>query len=150
MATTSTNHQATKGFDRIPDILEQLFQSTVELPVPAQRPAERVGGMPCNLIETWANYYLQVALPGIDPERLDVQVEGRKAIVKGKYAFPEVDNGTYLWHGMAEGEFSEVFPFPAEVDGDKAEAQYERGVLTVRLPKVDYLKPKSVKVQTAK
>ena len=44
---------------------------------------------------------------------------------------------------------SESFQLPADGDGDKAEAHYERGILTVRLPKVDYLKPKSIKVQTA-
>jgi HSP20 family protein len=150
MATRPPDQRLTNGFDRLPDAVERLLQDTVALPFPPTNASERPAKIACNLIETWANYYVQVALPGIDPERVDLQVVGREVIVRGTYAPPEVDNGTYLWRGMSEGEFSEVFQLPADVAGDKAEAHYERGILTVRLPKVDYLKPKAIKVQMAK
>ncbi len=145
MVDTVTHNQPRTNFSRLPDLLDRLVQQGGTLAVPSERVAG--GEITSNLLETWESYWLQVSLPGADPETLDIHVVARHLTVKGKYHIPAIEAATYLRQEVAIGEFSEVFTMPGEVDGDKAEARYDRGVLTIRMPKVAYLKPKSITVQ---
>lgn len=103
--------------------------------------------IPSNLVETWACYYLQVALPGADPASLDVETVARHVMVRGRRDIPDMEVASNIWREIPEGTFSHVFDVPGEVDGDKAKAQYERGILTIELPKVAFLRPSSIPVE---
>jgi HSP20 family protein len=148
MASTSTDCRPTNGHNRLPHAIDRLFQDIVAEPAPTTRTMQVSERIPCNLVETWANYVLQIALPGIDPTKLQILAVARQVTVLGKYHIPPVDNGTYLWQGLDAEEFSQVFTVPAEVDGDKAQARFQQGILTIWLPKVAYLKPKSIPLKT--
>jgi HSP20 family protein len=45
------------------------------------------------------------------------------------------------------GAFARAIPLPCEVDADKAQANYDRGVLRITLPKTERAKAKRVKIQ---
>lgn len=124
---------------RTPNTIDQLLRDGFE-PLPA------TATIPSNLIETWGTYWLQLSLPGIDPRSLEIQVVARQVSIHGTYHTPIIDDGSFVWKDIHTGPMSETFTMPAEVDGDHAEAHFEHGILTVRLPKVAYLKPKSVVV----
>jgi HSP20 family protein len=100
----------------------------------------------CNLLETEYAYLVQLPLMGIDPEKVMIQVVGTQLTIKGTYVVPEIENATYLWHGLMGEEFTQVFTLPAEVEGEKAEASYHFGILTVKIPKAAHIIPKPVKV----
>ena len=51
-----------------------------------------------------------------------------------------------LLHERRYGKFARSVTLPAEVDGAKAEAAIENGVLTLRLPKAETAKPKTIKI----
>ena len=53
----------------------------------------------------------------------------------------------YLLRERRYGKFSRTLNFPAELDGAKAEASVENGVLTLRVPKAETAKPKMIKVK---
>ena len=131
-----------------PNYLEaDLDRFLSEAVVNAGHPAGGPGKPYSNLLETWDSYYLQIALPGVDAGSLDIEVVARHARVRGSYRPPVIETATSIWHDIATGEFEEVFALPAEVDAGEAKAQYERGILTIKLPKAAYLKPSSVPVQ---
>ena len=54
----------------------------------------------------------------------------------------------YTWYtrGLPEGEFQFAVQLPTEVDGAQAEATYDQGVLTIRLPKAESVRPKRITI----
>jgi HSP20 family protein len=121
---------------------ELLLERTA--PAELAQPAARIAS---NLLETWEAYWVQLSLPAVDPESLQVQVVARRLTVSGTYHVPQIEAATALREEIATGEFFEEVTVPGEVDGDTAEAHYDLGILTVRMPKVAYLKPASITVQ---
>jgi HSP20 family protein len=145
---TLTRFQPEVGFTRLPDMIDQLFRDSFVVPKRFGQFFD--GALPANLIETENAFIVQLALPGITMEQFEIQVVGQQLTVKAAYVIPVVEKATYLWRGLTGEEFSQVFTLPAEVLGEKAEASYEYGILTITLPKTEYAKPKMVKVNTIK
>jgi HSP20 family molecular chaperone IbpA len=67
------------------DILEDL----VAEPVSVQESAT----IPTNLIDGWASYYLQLSLPALEVESVEIQIVARRVLVRGKYTVPVAEDG---------------------------------------------------------
>jgi HSP20 family protein len=117
--------------------------------VPRREPLARFES-DTNLVETWDSYIVQVALPGVDPASLKLEMVARRLTVSGKFCVPVIEGGNDIWRGIPCGEFSQAFDLPAEVDADQSEARCGQGILTITLPKVAYLKPKVVHLVTGR
>jgi HSP20 family protein len=150
MATNLTRYNPTSPYVPVRSLVDQLLANSFVFPSLFDRWFSETGRMmiPANLAETNDAYIVQVALPGIDPEKLEINVTGRELRVKGTYHVPQPENATYIWQGLQSGEFTESFTLPAEVQGDKAEANYHDGILTVTLPKHEHARVKSIPVKT--
>jgi HSP20 family protein len=69
--------------------------------------------------------------------------------IEGKREIPAEENGaSHHRRERAEGLFSRVVTLPAEVDGDRVDAEYRDGILRLRLPKTESAKPRQIKVRT--
>lgn len=77
------------------------------------------------------NYVLRVDLPGVDPEDLDIQVEGRLLTIKGERKFEE--EGHYH-RETVHGKFERAVRLPAGIDADRIEARHRNGVIEVSVP----------------
>ncbi len=79
---------------------------------------------------------VRLEVPGMEPDDLDIEVIDRTLIVRGrKQISRERKEGRYHITECAYGSFERRLPLPAEVQADKAEASYRKGVLTLVLPK---------------
>ena len=88
-------------------------------------------------------------LPGLDdPDDFSVEVTGERLVIQGekKHESREERRG-YRYHERHYGAFARTVKLPCEVDADKAQADYRRGVLRVTLPKTESAKAKWVKIQ---
>jgi HSP20 family molecular chaperone IbpA len=132
---------ATIEVDELGAAVEQMLREEIQ-------PEVRDYTGASNLIETEKSCWLQVALPGVDPSSLQLRVLARKLSISGRYHVPEVQGARYLRRQLPQGSFEAAFGLPAEIDGTRAEAQYDRGILTVWLPKAAYLTPHTIKVHT--
>lgn len=82
-----------------------------------------------------ASFELDVAVPGVARERVDVSVDGRRVIVSGAWPRPAAeDAGTIVRDELPRGRFKRVVLLPAEVDAAAVGARLSAGVLTVLLP----------------
>jgi HSP20 family protein len=147
MANVPARFQPEIGFTRLPDMIDQLFRESFVLPNRFERffDGRKIAGL-SNLLETDNAFVVQLVLPGVDPEKIEIQVVQQQLTIKATCFIPPVDKAVYVWHGLVTEEFSEVFTLPMEVVGDKAEAHYDKGILTITLPKVEYAKAKAIKV----
>lgn len=84
------------------------------------------------------SYVLRFDLPGVDEKEVDVKEENGLLSVSGERRAPENGQGVgYTLRERVNGPFERTFRLPDAVDPEKIEARYERGVLEVRVPKVD-------------
>ena len=86
-------------------------------------------------------------VPGLDPKDLDVQVSGNVLTVSGS----REDEWDGKKHGVhrrerVSGSFSRSVPLPSHVDGSKVEAKYDKGTLTITVPKIPGKGPRRVQV----
>ena len=123
-------------------LLDQLFEGSLR--DHGSRPSP---SMSANLIETPDAYVAQIALPGINTEKLEIQSINRQLRIHGEFETSDVENGTTIWNGLPNGEFNQAFTLPAEVVNDKAEAAYTNGILQITLPKADSAKVRNIPVK---
>ena len=105
--------------------------------------------LPANLYETNDSFIAQFALPGIDPDKVEVTVRGEMVHLKGERQLPRFENAQQLWTGIGEGSFEQQFTLPAAVQADQAQASYEHGILTLRLPKAQHARAHQIKVSSS-
>jgi HSP20 family protein len=88
-------------------------------------------------------------LPGLNPEDIDISVEGDTLSLSGNRQ-PEVpqEGGTYHRRERRHGKFSRAFRLPFQVEPDKVEAIFEKGVLHISLPRAEEEKPKRIAVKS--
>lgn len=99
------------------------------------------------LEETPENVVVRVEVPGMDKEDCRITIAGNVLHLSGEKRIErETLDSTYHVMERAYGAFQRSIPLPRNVNIDKAEASYKNGVLTVRLPKENDEKAKSIQV----
>ncbi len=97
------------------------------------------------------NVVVEVPLAGIDPEKVDVSIENNVLTIKGENEKKsEVEDKNYYRKEVRWGSFYRSVALPTKVNGEGAEANYDQGVLTIRIPKAEEVKPKTIKINTSK
>ncbi len=89
-----------------------------------------------DITENEKGYELTAELPGMDEKNIEVKLSNGNMIIKGekKEEKEEKQKGYYLQERRF-GSFERTFRVPEEVDADKIEASFNKGVLKVTLPK---------------
>ena len=106
-----------------------------------------VAALPLNVVLSGDDYVITAAVPGLKAEDLQLEVLGDTVTLRGELPAPEFgEHDQWLLRERRAGQFSRTLTLPTEVDGSQAAANVEHGVLTVRLPKAEAAKPKSIKV----
>ena len=91
-------------------------------------------------------------LPGMDQKDIDVTVTNDSIRISGEKKHErEEEEKDFYRHERFCGSFDRVIDLPAEVEEDKAEAEFSKGVLTIRLPKSEeaQAKHKKIKIKSA-
>jgi HSP20 family protein len=88
-------------------------------------------------------------IPGVDAAKLDVSVVNQTIAVSGTRQSAEERGVSYHRRERAEGAFSRSVTLPGSFDGERVDAKYVDGVLTLTLPKHEAAKPRRVIVQTS-
>jgi len=100
-----------------------------------------------DVYETADELTLVAEMPGIRPDGLTVTVEDNVLVIRGVPGREEGAGGEVLLEEFTAGEFYRAFQLPADYDTEKTEASLRQGVLTLRLPKSERLKPRRIEVK---
>ena len=90
-------------------------------------------------------FLLTAFVPGLKAEELSIQVLEDVVRIEGRIAEGESE---YLLHELPTGAFRRELRLPAPLDADKVEARITDGILTLRLPKAESARPKTIKIVT--
>lgn len=99
--------------------------------------------LPLDITGTEEAFILTAYLPGVNPEQVTITFEGEELNIQGE--FPQAQ-GELLKHELYHGPFARRLTFNVPVNADAIEASYEQGVLTLRVPKAEAVRPKQIKV----
>jgi len=91
---------------------------------------------PVDFVERNGGYELQAELPGLTEKQIEVKLANGNLTIKGEKASERVeDEDNYHLHERSHGTFQRSFRVPSNVDADKIEARFDKGVLKISLPK---------------
>jgi len=95
-------------------------------------------------------FELTLDLPGIEPEDVNVSYEDGMLTVTGKRGFAEGTKGE-TWHRIERsfGTFARSVRLPRTADAEKIEAAFDKGVLTIAVPKAEAAKPRTIEVKAS-
>ncbi|GBE03327.1 MAG TPA: Hsp20/alpha crystallin family protein [Nitrospirae bacterium] len=89
-----------------------------------------------DVAETDKEIKISAELPGMDEKEIEVNVNNDSITIRGEKKEEKEDKGKDYYHvERSYGSFSRTIPLPAEIESDKAQAHFKKGVLTVKIPK---------------
>lgn len=99
-------------------------------------------------VDAWANdeaYTVSAYLPGVNPDEVEITFEGEELTVRGAFQ-PRVEGVEFARRELYHGAFERRIGFNVPVNAEAIEATFANGVLTLRVPKAEVVKPKQIKV----
>lgn len=100
-----------------------------------------------DILETNDDFQIHVELPGVEKSSVKLSIEKGVLLIAGQRPQGTLTEGMrYHRNERPFGRFERAFRVPDSVDEQKLEADLKSGVLTVRLPKVEKAKPKSITI----
>jgi HSP20 family protein len=102
-----------------------------------------------DVYETENELVLKADLPAVELNDIDVRVENQTLTISGERKF-EQQNNSKGFHRIERsyGKFSRSFSVPTVFDSEQVAAEFQNGVLTVKLPKKEAAKPRQVKIES--
>jgi HSP20 family protein len=102
---------------------------------------------PIDVHETADELVVTASLPGIKAEDVEITMTGQTLTLRGEFkADDEINKDQYLYRERRFGSFSRTLQLPVRVQGDRAQATFADGVLTLSIPKAEEVKPRQIRI----
>jgi len=127
------------------EAMDRLFDDAFTRPVFANGGA----AIPAvDLYQTEEEVVLKAALPGLKADDVQISVENGVLTLRGEFkAQNEQKETTYYLREQRYGSFERSITLPVDVQTEKAQADFEHGVLTITLPKAESVRPKTISIK---
>ena len=105
--------------------------------------AENARFLAANIRDEDDAFVLTAFVPGLKADDLNIQVLDDVLRIEGEFS---ADENEYLLQEQPSGSFRRELRLPSALDSEKVEAKIADGILTLRLPKAESAKPKTIKI----
>src|SRR5205823_13167986 len=114
------------------EAMDRLFEDSYISP----RVAGHLGGrgVVANLYETPDNFILQIPMPGVKPEDVEITAQQDTLSLKWETKAQVPEGATVHWLGFGDGQFQQAFTLPASINAARADTRTTDGVLTHTMP----------------
>src|SRR6185295_11688172 len=145
------NFLARRDFSTLQDRVNRILRESFNPQSPEDALTTSNFAPPVDVYEDEHHIALKIEVPGIDEEDINVSIENNTLTVRGERRF-EKDEKEENFHRVERmyGSFTRSFTLPNTVDLEQVIANYEKGVLKIRLAKKAEAKPKLIKVNVEK
>ena len=139
-----------REFMSLRNAIDRLFEDAFVMPSRVWAPTTE-WSLALDVAEDENGFIVKAAIPGVRPEDLDISLADNVLTIRGEVkADEEIKEEQYHVRERRYGAFSRSIRLPAPVDADHVEATYENGVLTLRIPKAEEVRPKKIAVRTGR
>lgn len=128
-------------FSRFDQLAEQMFRA-------ASGTGAMPTAMPVDLYQADDHYVLHCDLPGVDPDSVDVSVEGNTLTITAQRTPRTGEDLRWLARERSMGLFQRQFALAEGLDVDRITATYEHGVLTVTVPVSERARPRRIQIRS--
>jgi HSP20 family protein len=149
MTTNLTRWDPFRDMVSLNDAVNQLMREAFVRPVFAS-----AGDVLMNIVEQPNQYIVQVLLPGVKPEDIDLTCERERVTIHAhRQAFgweqssSEKDQPRFLLQEWGEGDFTRTITLPKPVEPDHVTAEFEQGILTLKLPVAAHAQAKKIAIK---
>ncbi len=135
------------AFDQLERVRRQ-FDRLVGEDSSAQRSLLGSGVFPqINLTEDADKFSIRAELPGVRSDEIQMQATAKNLTIAGERKI-ETENEGVRYHRREReaGKFSRIIAMPTQIDPDRIEARLQDGVLNIRVPKADAVKPRQISI----
>lgn len=147
--TNLTRWEPFRDLVSLREAMDQLFEESFVRPGTEALARRGLGALAVDMYETDESVVVKSAIPGVDPEDVDISITGDTLTIKGETkSEEEVEEDNYICRERRYGAFSRSLAIPVPVDADEADAEIEDGVLTLTLPKAEEARPKAIEVKS--
>ncbi len=106
------------------------------------------GTIPLDMYQTDDEIIVKASAPGLTADDLDISITGDTLTIRGEFQADEVQEGArYHVRERRIESFARSIKLPTMVNVEQAKAEFENGILTLSLPKVEEVKPKTISVK---
>ena len=136
-----------REFGTLQNEMNRLFNTVFDSPAPGNSGTLRRWLPPMDLVETEDHFVLRADLPGMSEEDVSIEFENDTLTVSGeRKAEHETKNEGYYRVERAFGSFSRSLTLPKGIDAEAVTANFDRGVLEIRVPKPEERKPRRIEI----
>lgn len=105
------------------------------------------GQLTIDVYQTESEIVIKSTVAGVNSEDIDISITNDMVTIRGKrMKDEEITTENYYYQELYWGSFSRSVILPVEVDADRAKAKIKNGILTIRLPKIEKIKTKKIRV----
>lgn len=114
----------------------------------AERGVQASGVFPqINLTEDADRFFIRAELPGVSADEVELQATAKNLTIAGERKIDSEDEGVrYHRREREAGKFSRIIALPTEIDSKRIEANLKDGILTIRIPKAEAVKPRQISI----
>ena len=142
-----TNLTRRDPFSDLRSTMDRLFDEGLSRPWRFINPEQYEASMPLEVSETDNELVVKAALPGVKPDEVDITVVNDVLTLKAEHKETEEHNKREFYRReIRYGAMHRALSLPVKVDPAQAEATFDNGVLTLRLPKAASVRPTQIKV----
>jgi len=107
--------------------------------------AEQFITPPASVREISDGYTLEIEMPGVKKDGLEISVENNELTIIGRRSLPAVE-GTLIHRESRPENFRRMFEIDPSIDADKISAKIDQGLVMLTLPKAEHVKPRKIAV----
>lgn len=110
---------------------------------------EMEGQLACDVYQTKSHFVVVAPIAGVKLSEIEVAVNDEVLLIKGqRELFSEIKEEDYITQECFWGKFSRSIILPQAVETAKIEANFKDGILEIKIPKVEKVKSKIIKIKT--
>ena len=149
MRITALSRRPADGGEAAQRMFNRLFDQTFDgFPFGEEATLNSSWAPACDIFEDKEGIRIITEIPGVNPEDVKLSMENNTLTIRGeKKQVAEEKTERVHRYERTYGVFERSFALPSTVDPENVVADYENGLLTITLPKVERAKPREIQVR---
>jgi HSP20 family protein len=126
--------------------LREAMDRALEESLAEKKTSEREMLLAVDVISDAESFTINAFVPGLEADDLNIEILNNTLSIRGEFRNPVESEVKYMTSELPVGRFARIVTFPVEVDASKVEANIKNGFLSLRLPKAEVMRPKTIKI----